>query len=278
MPTVPSTAMLRADADARRSIAGRGTAPRSTRVPSTRTSSTVGASWRGATRIERTRPATFTRSRQRGVGDRHASRHRRRTRSAPASSVAGDGLLDATALAGGPGAAGDDGRQRDPLLRLRRRGGTAPMVTLAWGRRETCSRIASAVLSCSTRCQIPRYFRSGRSTDTSVSPSASSRTTHSTAARIEPAVGAVDDLERHALQARASPLVGQLGGLRLVDREVHGSQLVGGERAGVLDGAGRGHVEPVDEHQHHVATQDRRAWRRRARRARASPPRARTAG
>ena len=57
-------------------------------------------------------------------------------------------------------------------------------VTLAWGRRDTCSRIASAVLSCSTRCHKPLYLRSGSSTDTSVSPSASSRTTHSTAARV----------------------------------------------------------------------------------------------
>ena len=74
----------------------------------------------------------------------------------------------------------------------------------------------------------------------------------------EPAVGAVDDLERHPVQAGARPLLGQLGGGFLVDREVHGAQLVGRERAGVLDGAGRRHVEPVDEHQHDVAAQDRR--------------------
>ena len=41
-----------------------------------------------------------------------------------------------------------------------------------------------------------------------------------------------------------------------------GPQLVGRERAGVLDGAGRGHVELVDEHEHDVAAQDRRLGRR----------------
>ena len=44
----------------------------------------------------------------------------------------------------------------------------------------------------------------------------------------------------------------------LVEGEVHGAQLVGRERAGVLDGAGGGHVEAVDEHEHDVAAQDRR--------------------
>ena len=45
--------------------------------------------------------------------------------------------------------------------------------------------------------------------------------------------------------------------------EVHGPHLVGSERAGVLDGASRRHVEPVDEHQHDVAAQDRRGRGRR---------------
>ena len=46
------------------------------------------------------------------------------------------------------------------------------------------ARSASAVRSWSTRCQTPRYLRSGSSTVTSVSPSASSRATVCTAARV----------------------------------------------------------------------------------------------
>ena len=195
----------------------------------------------------------------RGVGDRDAARdtrHRRGRRRRHRGSPARRWGLPPLALAGG--APGDDGRQRDaaPWSAASRWKGTD--VTLAWGRRETCSRMASAVLSWSTRCQMPRYLRSGSSTDTSVSPSASSRTTHSTARAREAAVGAVDELERHTLQAGARPLLGELVGLDLVDDEVHGPHLVGRERAGVLDGAGRGHVEAVDEHQHDVAAQDRR--------------------
>ena len=132
------------------------------------------------------------------------------------------------------------------------------VVTLAWGRRDTCSRMASAVLSWSTRCQMPLYLRSGRSTDTSVSPSASSRTTHSTAPRVRRRSGQ----STTSSGTRCSPVrahsSASSSAFDLVDGEVHGAQLVGRERAGVLDGPGGGHVEPVDEHQHHVAAQDRR--------------------
>ena len=69
---------------------------------------------------------------------------------------------------------------------------------------QVCSRIASAVRSCRTRCQTPRYFRSGSSTLTSVSPSASSRATHSHGGAGEPAVGAVDELERHPRAGRGA--------------------------------------------------------------------------
>jgi hypothetical protein len=73
----------------------------------------------------------------------------------------------------------------------------------------------------------------------------------------EAPVGAFDELERHPVQPEAPPVVRQLAGGLVVDDEVHGPQLVGGERAGVLDGPGRGQVEAVDEHQDHVAAQDR---------------------
>ena len=48
-------------------------------------------------------------------------------------------------------------------------------------------------------------------------------------------------------------LAGRLG----VDVEVHRPQVVGGQRPGVLQGPGGGHVEAVDQHDDHVAPQDR---------------------
>ena len=43
-----------------------------------------------------------------------------------------------------------------------------------------------------------------------------------------------------------------------VHREVHGPQLVGGQRPGVLDGPGHGQVELAHEHDHHVPAKDGR--------------------
>ena len=74
----------------------------------------------------------------------------------------------------------------------------------------------------------------------------------------EAAVGAGHQLERDALEPQLAPLLGELCGVGVVDDEVHRAQLVGREAAGVLDGAGRGGVEPVDEHEHDVAAHDRR--------------------
>ena len=120
-----------------------------------------------------------------------------------------------------------------------RRAGTGTVVTLACGSRDRSARNASAVRSCRTRCHAPRYLRSGSSTLTSVSPSASSRATHLHGGAGEPAVGAADDVERHPGEAEAAPLLGQLAGHLVVDGEVHDAQLVGREAAGVLDRRGR---------------------------------------
>ena len=70
-------------------------------------------------------------------------------------------------------------------------------------------------------------------------------------------VGAVDDVERQARQPESAPVVLEGGGLEGVDGEVHGTQMVGRQGAGVLDGPGRGQVHPVDEHHHHVVAQHR---------------------
>ena len=70
-------------------------------------------------------------------------------------------------------------------------------------------------------------------------------------------VGAVDDVERQARQPEPAPVVLEGGGLEGVDGEVHGPEMVGRQRARVLDGPGRGQVHPVDEHHHDVATQHR---------------------
>ena len=149
------------------------------------------------------------------------------------------------------------------------------VVTLAWGSFDTSAWMASAVRSCRMRCHSPLYLRSGSSTDTSVSPSDSSWATCSTAALGQAPVGAGHQLEAHPRQPEPAPLVGQpLAGL-VVDHEVHGPQLVGGERAGVLDGPGRGQVEPVDEHHARRAGAGSGRWPRRGRRARA-PPRSRS--
>ena len=67
---------------------------------------------------------------------------------------------------------------------------------------------------------------------------------------------ALDDVERQAGEAQAPPALGQSAGADRVEVEVHRPQLVGCEGAGVLDGAGRSHVEAVDQHDHDVAAKD----------------------
>ena len=86
-------------------------------------------------------------------------------------------------------------------------------------------------------------------------------------------VGALDDVERQAGQPEPAPLLLELAGLLGVDVEVHGAQVVGRQRAGVLQGPRRGHVEAVDEHHDDVAAQDRRLGRLGHARSRASRPR-----
>ena len=88
------------------------------------------------------------------------------------------------------------------------------------------------------------------------------------------AVRALDDVERQAGQPQPAPLGLELAGRLGVDVEVHRPQVVGCQRAGVLQGARRGHVEAVDEHDHHVAAQDRAPRTPRPRPSRASRPRA----
>src|SRR5205807_1383560 len=104
------------------------------------------------------------------------------------SAVAGGPTRSATTAAGWSGAGSSPRSIRsgtDSAPRRRRASkwnGTA--VTLAWGRSETSRSMASAVRSWRIRCQNPRYLRSGSSTLTSVSPSARSRATVSTAQRL----------------------------------------------------------------------------------------------
>ena len=72
----------------------------------------------------------------------------------------------------------------------------------------------------------------------------------------QPTVGALDDVERQAGQTETSPLLLQLPGLLGVDVEVHGPEVIGREGAGVLDGPGGGHVEPVHQDDDHVSAQN----------------------
>lgn len=102
-----------------------------------------------------------------------------------------------------------------------------------------------------------RYSWWGMSTSTSVSPSTRDWAATSAAAFVTRRSWALDDVEGEAGEPERAPTLGQAGRAR-VEVEVHGPELIGGERAGVLDGAGRGHVEAVDEDDHDVAAEDRR--------------------
>ena len=226
-------------------------------MPSTRISSSVGASCSGATRTERTRPATFTRSRQRGLGDRDAAGH---ATSPSALGVAG-------------------GRARALDARGPRRCAPVRRVTMAdSGTRSVVAGIEVERHRGDVGVGQPRELLEERvgglvvqhpvpdaavlavgEEDRHLGLAVGELADHALHRRAdEPAVGGVDDLERHALEPGARPLLGQLRGGLLVEREVHGPQLVGRERAGVLDRPGRGHVEAVDEHEHDVAPEDRR--------------------
>ncbi len=81
------------------------------------------------------------------------------------------------------------------------------------------------------------------------------------AARPQAPVGALDDVERQPGQPEPAPLLLESPGLLGVDVEVHGAQVVGGERARVLQGPGGGHVEAVDQHHDDVPAQERRLGR-----------------
>ena len=120
--------------------------------------------------------------------------------------------------------------------------------------------------------------RRGSSTVHSVSPSSVASAASSSAARAEPPVRALDDVERQARQPEPAPLLLELAGGLGVDVEVHGPQVVGRQRPRVLQGPRRGHVQAVDEDHDDVAAQHRRLATPRPRPPRAARPRARTGG
>ena len=174
-------------------------------VPSTRISSTVGRVVQRRDPDRADAAGDLHPLAPGGVGDRHAARHERRSRSARRRRWPGAGCSTLAALAGGAGAARDDGRQRDPLRRRAQSRWNGTEVTLAWGSRETCSRIASAGLVVQHAVPDAPVLPVGeehRHLGLAVGQLADDAL-HRGAD--EPAVGAVDDLERHALQARCAP-------------------------------------------------------------------------
>ena len=70
------------------------------------------------------------------------------------------------------------------------------------------------------------------------------------------AIRAVDHVEREAGEAEALPALDEQVRAVVVDVEVHGVQVVGRQRACVLDGPRRGQVDPVHQHHHDVPAQD----------------------
>ncbi len=81
------------------------------------------------------------------------------------------------------------------------------------------------------------------------------------AARPRRRSGALDDVEGQAGQPETAPFGLELAGRLGVDVEVHRPQVVGRQRPRVLQGAGGGHVEAVDEDDDDVAAQHRRLGR-----------------
>ena len=77
----------------------------------------------------------------------------------------------------------------------------------------------------------------------------------------EAAVLALLDVEGEVGEAETPPLVFELGRARRVEGEVDRPQFVGMQGPRVLEGAGGGHVEPVDQHDHHVPVEHRRLGR-----------------
>ena len=73
----------------------------------------------------------------------------------------------------------------------------------------------------------------------------------------QPTVLALLDVEGEPGQAQPAPLGLEVGRHPVVQGEVDGPQLVGMEGPGVLEGPGRGHVQPVDQHDHRVAVEHR---------------------
>ena len=259
-------------------------------MPSTSTHSRLEVPARGWTRTDRTRPATRTRSRHCAspMGSVPADR-RARARSAgrggaprgpvppgPAPGRAGPSV-------GGrpwPSPAGVAATRVAPSCRpsspARSTADTAPpstaaaarahrlrtlkgtMVALTWGTWLTTAAIWSAVRSCRKRCQADAEAAAGQEHGALGVP-VGHRVGHQLDGRPGQApVGALDDVERAGGRARAgsSPPASSPGHLG-VDVEVDGPQVVGGQGPGVLDGPGRGQVEPVDQHDDDVAAQDR---------------------
>jgi hypothetical protein len=74
----------------------------------------------------------------------------------------------------------------------------------------------------------------------------------------DPAVGALDDVERQPGEAELAPRGREILGLDRIEVEVHRAQLIRCECSRVLDCTRGGRVELVDQHDDDVATEDRR--------------------
>ncbi len=206
-----------------------------------------------------------------GLHDRRSHRRGGRLRLSP-----GVAPFAVAAEAGVAGRPGGSGRPRPPAWWRRRGGrarrsrwrGAARRRRRRWRRR--CGRGAAGATT-------GVYTRRGRSRLTSVSPSIRFSAHSSTAARVMRRSGTSIISRGSRARPRRRHSSDRPVGVLAVDDEVDGPQLVGHEGPGVLDGPGGGHVEVVDQHEHHVAAQDGLLGRPRGVLAPARLPRPRTA-
>ena len=131
------------------------------------------------------------------------------------------------------------------------------IVAFTFGSWSTKAAMWSAVWSCRTRRHSPENTRWGKQhADLGLAVGCDLGDQLHRRPREAP-VRALDEVEGKARQPELHPLALELGRVRAVEHEVHRPELVGVERPRVLERPGRGEVEPVDEHEHDVAAQDR---------------------
>ena len=131
-------------------------------------------------------------------------------------------------------------------------------MALTWASWPTAAAISSAVASCSRRCQPAAKPRRGSRMVSSVCAVGHRLGRQLQGGAGQPSVLALHDVEGQPGQAQPAPLRLQLGRDPAVQGEVDGPQLVGMEGPGVLQGPGRGHVQPVDQHDDRVPVEHRR--------------------